>query len=354
MPFKISSTTDQVVGYLREQLLANRWAQELPGTPALSAELGVDRKILIAALNLLEEEGLLKSQGTGRSRRITLEQSKISNALKISIIPYDAEVQEIPYILEMIHQLKELGHQASMGNKTLLGMNMDTKKIGHLVQNEPADLWIPLGASASVLRWFLQQDIPVFAFFGVRHELKIGSVGPDKSIALKEAVRKLIAMGHRRICYLVREERRKPKPGNLESIFLKELVSHGIVVSSYNMPDWENCTTGFNAALDKLFILTPPTALIFDEAQFLIAAIHRLAQSDITAPRDVSMMCMDHHPCLDWCLPHVSHVSWEPKVLVEKTVEWVEQFSRGKDIREHIYFPAVFIEGETIGPVKLP
>jgi DNA-binding transcriptional regulator YhcF (GntR family) len=352
MPFHIVPPSDQVAAHLREQLLTTRWANELPGTPALAAELGIDRKTVIAALNLLEEEGLLKSQGAGRPRRITVHKKKKSNALKICIIPFDQEVQELPYTLHLVHRLKEKGHNASISGKTLLGLNMDITKIARYIENEPADLWMPIGASLPVLKWFIDQDIPAFSFFGRRRKLKMGSIGPDKVSAVIQATRKLIELGHRRISYFAREERRKPKPGYLESIFLKELEAHGIVPSPYNMPDWEESAAGFNDTLDKLFKHTPPTALIFDEAHFLIAATHRLAQSGLSVPKDVSMLCMDHFSSFDWCLPRISHISWDTEPLVAQTVEWCEQYSHGKHKREPIFTPAKFVEGETIGPAK--
>ena len=64
------SRSDQVAAHLRGELLRGIWRGEMPGTPLLAAELGIDRKIITAALCLLEEEGLLVAQGAGRRRRI--------------------------------------------------------------------------------------------------------------------------------------------------------------------------------------------------------------------------------------------------------------------------------------------
>lgn len=352
MALSILSPSDQVASHLREQLLGNRWTKELPGTPALATELGIDRKTIIAALNQLEKEGLLESQGAGRPRLVVPQETQPSNALKIRIIPYDVEVRERNYILKLIHQLKEDGHSVNIANKTLLDLNMDVAKISRYMENEPADLWIPVAASRDVLEWFIKEDIPAFAFFGRRRDLPIGSIGPDKELALIHAVQRLIALGHRRIAYLAREERRKPYPGHIERRFLQELESHGIITGQYNLPDWEDSDESFNLCIDKLFMHTPPTALIFDEAQFLIAASHRLAQSNISAPRDVSLICQDHSWIFDWCLPRISHISWNPDPLVDCTVEWVKQFSLGNNQREAIYTEATFIEGGTIGPVR--
>jgi len=54
MALSILSPSHQDASHLCEELLASRWAHELPGTPALAAELGVDRKMIMAAYNLLQ------------------------------------------------------------------------------------------------------------------------------------------------------------------------------------------------------------------------------------------------------------------------------------------------------------
>ena len=352
MALSILSPSDQVASHLREQLLSKRWAKELPGTPALATEFGIDRKTIIAAIHQLEEEELLIAQGIGRPRLVNLPKTKSSNALKIRIMPYDDEDRERSYILTLIHQLKEQGHSVSMATKNLLDMKMEVSKISRYMENEPADLWIPIAASRDLLEWFIAQEIPVFAFFGRRRDLPMGSIGPDKGPALIKAIQRLIAYGHRRIVYLTREERRKPEPGYLERLFLKQLESHGIITGQYNLPDWEESAESFNLCIDKLFMHTPPTALIFDEAQFLMAASYRLAQSNIFAPRDISLICQDSSHIFDWCQPQISHITWNPDPLVAHTVEWVKQFSLGKQQREAIFTEATFLEGGTIGPVR--
>ena len=118
------------------------------------------------------------------------------------------------------------------------------------------------------------------------------------------------------------------------------------------MPDWEDNLDSFHACIDNLFQHTPPTALIIDESPFFIAASHHLAQSGLSAPRDVSLICQDHDPVFDWCQPPISHINWATEPLVAGTVEWINQFSRGNHQREAMYTEAIFVEGGTTGAVQ--
>jgi hypothetical protein len=281
MSFEILTPSNQVATYIRAELLKNRWKKEIPGTPALSAELGVDRKTVIAALGQLEEEGLLKSQGPGRSRKITSPKASTPGCLNIRLIPYEDGDRQLPYVLELTHQIGQLGHSISLAPRSMTELGMDTKRISNFVETHPADVWIIMSASQEILEWFSTRNAPAFAIFGRRRNVKIASVGPDKVTAIRGVVRRLVALGHQRIVYLVREERRQPSLGLPERQFLQELEANGIPSGPYNIPDWQNNPDSFHECLDRLLALTPPTAIIIDEAQFFVAAQQHLAHGKI-------------------------------------------------------------------------
>lgn len=352
MVFELLSPSAQVAAFLRERLLSNHWKNVLPGTPALAAELGVDRKTVIAAIARLEQEGLLHPQGPGRSRKIVLPEGFVPTCLNIRMIPYEESDRQLPYILEMTHRLQRLGHSASFTPKSTTELGMDIKRITRYVEANPADAWIVFAGTAEILEWFASQKTPAFAVFGRRRQVNIASVGPDKRSALRSLVARLVALGHRRIVYLVREERRKPAPGILEREFLEELKSHGVPCGPYNLPDWEDNPDSFQECLIRLFRYTPPTAIITDEAQFFVATRQHLELRELIVPRDVSLVCCDMHPVFNWCRPEISHIRWDSRPVVDHIVHWVVELGRGRNERQAAYTHAEFIEGGTIGPAK--
>lgn len=70
MAFDILSPSAQVAQHLKKLILKGHWDKQLPGTPALSGETGIDRKTITAAIQLLEAEGIVEiTRGpTGRGR----------------------------------------------------------------------------------------------------------------------------------------------------------------------------------------------------------------------------------------------------------------------------------------------
>ncbi len=353
MPLDILSPSDQVALHLRKQLLDGRWKKEFPGTPALSAELNVDRKTIIAAIKQMEEEGLLKAQGPGRPRMVIPQNRSIHTQLSIRYLAYEDDDRQLPYVLGIVPRIQEIGHHITVDKQSLTDLGMDLERIIRHVEARPADAWIVQSASKEILQWFAKQETPCFAIFGRRRQIKIASIGPDKVSALQACVKQLIDYGHRRIVLMARRERRHPSLGFLEQKFLDTLESHGIQSGPYHLPEWDDCPESFHECLDRSFQHTPPTALILDETQFYIAAQQHLAQRGLSAPKDISMVCCDTHAFFDWCYPKVAHIDWKNKPIIDHTANWVSQLARGRNDRKPAYSAAEFLEGGTIGPAPM-
>ena len=244
----------------------------------------------------------------------------------------------------------EAGHSVGFAPRNLLELGMDAKRVARMVKESKADAWVVFAGPREVLEWFSSQPVPSFAMFGRRNSVLIAGAGPDKRPALLVAVRRLVALGHRKIVMLLREEHRIPQPGPFARVFLDELESHGLITGSYNLPDWEDNVAGFRRCLDSLFQSTPPSALILDEAFLFNLAQHHLARRGILAPEHVSLVCSDPDPAFGWAYPSVAHIRWESQQVARRIVRWADNIARGKDDRRQTLTKAEFIEGGTIGP----
>ena len=170
------------------------------------------------------------------------------------------------------------------------------------------DAWVIVSGSRGILEWFARQQIPAFALFGVRQGVPIAATGPDKVPTLIELTRRLVALGHRRISFIVRQEHRNPEPSLPVRAYLETLEEAGITTGKFNLPDWEESREGFKRLLDSLFGgPTPPKALILDEAFQFNASYHHLSQRGLKIPGDVSLVCTDDDPGFDWCAPRIPH-----------------------------------------------
>ncbi len=344
------SKIEQVAAHLQEEILRGRWTKEIPGREELAMELGVNSKTVESALRLLQTMGVLLAQGAGRRRKIGDHINISAPAMRIKLMLYEESDRADTLHVETLHQLSALGHIATFSEKTLQDLGMNVKRVAAFVESNPADAWVVTSGSKEILEWFTAQNFPAFAKFGRCREIPISGVLVNKMPAVTEAVRKLIALGHRRIVMLERTERRKPNPGMFEQAFLDELENHGIKTGPYHLPEWEDNISDFYRCLDSLFSTTPPTALFISEAQQLIAAQQHLARKGIISPNNISLICHDPSTAFSWCRPEISHIRWDHKPVVNSILQWANRIAHGKDERKQTTILAEFVEGGTIGP----
>ena len=350
-PFHILTASEQVAARLREELACGTWRGVMPGGDRLTAELGVGRDTVEAALHLLEEEGLLINQGARRRRRIRPPAgAKAPASLRVAILLREPADRRLDYMVDLQHTLGEAGLVAFYAAKALVELGMDLPRIRRLVAASEADAWVVVGGSREVLEWFAAQSTPVIALFGCLEGLAVAATKPDKPHAYAAVTRQLLDLGHHRIVLLAHRERRLPEPGRSERAFLGELGSHGIRTGPYNLPDWEENIEDFHRVLDSLFMISPPTALIIDEVPLLIAVQQFLLHRGLRVPQDVSLVCTDGDPHFAWCKPSIAHIRWDSRPVVRRIMRWATNVSRGREDRRQTLTKAEFIPGGTVGP----
>lgn len=342
---------DQAADQLRAGIHAGRWRETLPGRDRLAADLGCSHRTAEAAMRSLVREGLLVAEGAGRRRRI--EPSAVAlqaRRLRVRILLYEHSDRHLDYQVELIHRLREAGNEADFAERSLQGLGMDARRVARYVQPLAADAWVVCSGSREVLQWFAGQACPAFALFGRMGRVAMAACATTRTDALQEAVDDLVARQHRRIVLLVREERRKPLPGQAERTFLERLAQHGIPSGPYNLPDWEDSPEGLERLIDELCRYTPPTAMLIDGTKLFIAAREHLARRGIFAPERISLVCNEASPLLDWCVPAVSRITWDPEPIIRRVLRWTENVRRGKDDRRQSAYKARFLPGGTVGP----
>ena len=342
--------------HLREGLRLGRWSGTLPGAARLAKELDVAPATLRAALGMLEAEGLLTDRGLGRSRGIAASAiGSMSPPLRVGILRHDARLtddsQTSSILTEIMHSLEAAGHSVFFCKKSQIELKHEVRRLIRQLAEYPVDAWIIEAGSRPLLEWCATQAIPCLALYGRTSGLPLARTGPDKVPAYRAATRGLLELGHRRIVNICRATRRLPVPGITERAFLEELAACGVVTSDYNLPDWEETPAGFSRLLERLFLHTPPTALIVDEAPRYIAAAEFLSRRGIKVPEHVSLVSTDDDSAFAWCHPPIAHMHWDPKPVIRRVVRWVEAVRKGKPDHKTINFPAEFVPGGSIGPV---
>lgn len=173
--FQVRTATEQVADYLRSEIQLGRWTQQLPGGTRLAQELGVGKSTMEAALALLDAEGLLVPQGTGRPRRIEAAKLRGRRGPPVKMLLYERDDVIDPHVLELRRQLESAGHELFFAGKTLRELQHDPQRVAEMVRADSAKLWIVAGGSRPVLEWFAAAGMPVFALFGQTKDLPLAT-----------------------------------------------------------------------------------------------------------------------------------------------------------------------------------
>jgi len=349
------SVAEQAAEHMREGLKKGFWGSSLPGIARLAVDLKISRTNVLAALRILENEGLLHAAGRGKNRRIThtsIENHRLRVGILLHSDMWDESSKNAQLLWLIRHELETAGHAVFFADKSATAVKHDTAQLLALIQTNPADAWIVVAGSYELLSWFAaQEQLPCFTLYGRTDDLELARAGPDMQTAILEATRKLISLGHRRIVQIVRSGRKKPKRAPLEQAFMDELARHGIATGAYNLPDWEESPTGFATMLVNLFRATPPTALMMEDASLCIAAMQFLARRRILIPEHLSLVFLEDDSTLSWCQPSIAHLSWDHREIAQIIAKWVSTVRGGMSINKDFKIPARFVPGGSIGPV---
>ena len=348
--FRIQNASEQVATHLREQIRCGQWVVHMPGVNRLATDLEVARKTVEVALKQLEREGVLIGEGAGKRRKINRLATNRSQ-IRIGLMTLGSRVEDRVDLLDVQQLIERDGHVAFFSARSVKEIGDNRRRYRQVIADAQADAWIVLCGVRPLLDWFVEDQIPVFALYGRRRGLPIASVGPDKGPAIQEAVAQLASLGHRRIVTLCREERHRPELGSQERHFLEALRAHDIPTGSYNLPVWKDTPDGFREQLEKLFAVTPPTALIVDTSSLYIATLQFLAEKGIRSPEEVSLVATDPHELFGWCRP-VAHIVWDYNRALARIRRWADHISQGRPDTRETHIKARLIPGETIGPAK--
>lgn len=350
---------DQTMDALREGISSGRWSGRLPGVRPLSEELGVSRETLRTALRRLETDGTLAKSAPGDARKIIrLTTPEKRDTLRIAILPArrmeTESVADQLLILRLMHDLEAAGHACTLVPPPGNTSDPSPAAVARLVAEKEADAWMVYQGSREVLAWFAEQPFATLAIGGANHTLPISSIGFDYEPAIRDATRRLVKLGHRRIVFISPDFSRRPVRSQPIRAFLDELSSAGIPAGEYNSPEWDESPEGLRKLLESLFKLTPPTAIITWDGFEASGVLAFLAERKLTAPGDVSLVALTSDRSIVWQHPGVAlaNCAQDATPFIRHCVRWADTAAGARPEAKHALLEVEFIPGNTLGPAK--
>lgn len=357
-PFRQRSLIEQIADHLRLGFRDGHWCGQLPGVRQLMREFSVSKDTVEAALRILEAEGSLRSLGPGRRKQIVLSRGTDGKGrvLRVGIVLSDPlrqiNLNAQQAMLGMIRRIENAGHICFSADRSMSELGNKLPRISRMLEAAKADAWVAYSAPTEVLEWLVRHSIPVIAIGGRLPEVPVASSMSEVGEAIRDSVRALSELGHRRIVTISPDSWRLPSPSKTGRSFLDAMEECGHAPTNYNLPAWEQSPAGLEKLLDSLFRLTPPTALIFVEPATYIAALAFLGLKGIRVPHDVSIICMTSGPMFSLLPLRPAHFTWPIDEHIRRVDRWVKTLAKGGTDLNQATYSATFDPGETIAPAK--
>lgn len=356
MPLRRHPLIEQAAAHLREGFRSGRWSGKLPGVLRLADELVVSKQIVRDALALLEREGWITNEGAGSARRINGDPggSAGRRLLRVLVLFHDPLENLLSHTTHLMfgarRKIEAAGHVCVIASTTISAMGSNSARLGKLLDAEQADAWIVVGAPKEVLEWFVARQIPVLAFGGRFQNLPLACCATSIGLGIRAAMDVLRDYGHRRVSLLITAVLKCPQPVPSVELYLEILREWGVTPGEFHLPTYPETGEGVQRCLDKLFQLTPPTALLVLDPSHCAAVLAYLAKRGLQVPQDVSVICMMPDPVLRMWSPPLAHFEWPLSRHINRITRWVEGIAKGRiDLKQYI-LDVGFAPGGSIGP----
>lgn len=351
---------EQTVLYLMGELASGRWKHQVPGIDRLARELEISREVMRKAIYELERRQILVSRGPGRARvyQERGRQSTEKRQLRVVILlyePMDYASGNTQNLLQMLrHRLEISGHYTQFSWKSQRDLGESLSRISKYVESVEADAWVVMGGSMELLDWFSRYRVPAIAVGGRLKGLPIAGSSRNALPAFRQVFRDLIALGHRRIVILSTNVRRRPTLSLIETSLKEEMEAAGIPFGDYNIPEWDFHPEGLEAALEKLFQFTPPSAIQVSEPSAVVTLLAFLARRGLRVPLDVTVIAEIMDNTLLWHRPRIAHYTVDYPFIVRRVDRWLKLVAQGIPDQRQAACLAQFDAAESVAAAKDP
>ena len=365
MSFPKQTLPEAVCQQLREAILAHRWRTSLPGIRVLCEEIQVSRQTMMFALRLLEGEGVILPAVHGRPRMIN--QAMVAPAEPniqkksepvIVLIAWQKETELSETDAELCSHIKKLAESEGFRYRHLayryIMRAMGAKKLAYLVKQNPADVYVVMSAHKQCASALRRTGVPLIYIGGEQVKGCVPRISYSLNQMCDLAIKRLVALKHKRITVMLPEginlASRKASAG--EQMVERLFQPYNLPFSTYNCPRWGKTKDDFNEALENLFSLTPPTALILGDVKHVTRVVCFLMRRKLSYPEDVSIIVLDEAKELLECHPVISHIKGNNRLFARSVLKSVRRKLTHQDDQDLEVVPTHLVETGSITEAK--
>lgn len=325
----------------------------LPGIRDLETMLGVSRTAIRPALEALVTKGLLVQHGPRRriqvandlrkktghqgSRKILmLESSQLGERLMIStVIAASLASRAAARNWTIDHQVIKADQNRS-----------NLKRWQRLLDASSADVLIVVAGTLKTLTWASECGVPVLALGGDTTDFSIPAVGYDSDAMVTIALERLLATGHRDICFPL-AVKSTTYVGEMERAMIDAFTRHGVDFQpKQHFPQWHsNVPEAWREGLLWRFGERQPDALVLAGVSAYQTCLGVLMELGLKVPDDLSLVVLGEQSELYWFHPIPASFDLDPLKLADKIANWIDS---PKNEQKSLILPPKWVEGGSI------
>ena len=308
-----SSLVTQVTDSIRSEILRNPRQKQIPSERELSRMLNVSRNTCRQALHVLRVEKLVEPahfRGSSVSRhgvQKALSAAKRTYSVGI-LIPCAIERLRPQVSLTIEHlrnELFDLDVPVQLHNGAAYFQSDPRAPLEKLFAKSPHDCWVMFISTRAQQLWFMKRRIPCVVCGSLYPGIQLPSVDQHFRAICRHAAGRLISLNHRRLAFF---NRRSRGAGDLESEigFLEGVRSSSHRIDAqivYHDDDGRNVSALVN---DLFGSGRPPTGLLIASSHCYLAVVTALSQRRQRVPDEVSIICREDDPFLNYLVPEPS------------------------------------------------
>jgi DNA-binding LacI/PurR family transcriptional regulator len=309
----------------------------LPSIRNLSKTLGVSTPSIQAALVQLEKRQVIAKPSANRpyirlakapAEVPVLEPATTSRKLLIlSSEPWESmTVSERTTLGQLTLELAQEGFSVTHEQVNFEQAMRPRKSWGRILEAQRPTHLLLMGANQALVDWCRQTRLP---FLVSGHNIGVtGAMTLERDIqgGIEDAVRRLRALGHRRILVPCFNRNRKLVP-IIEQAMAAGLGIHRNEVQSRGWVPYASsaAVSDLQSALCTWLERTGTTAIVTLNWRNYLLVASTLAQRGQRIPRDMSLICMSDDPDAQWCHPTPAHYSMKLSAYLRIMRKWALQ-----------------------------
>lgn len=348
------SLVSRTVETLRASIQNEEIGPLLPGEPRLASTLGVARRTLRSALEILTREGWITESSRGSSRRVTPKVIKTQSSRQFTVAvmlpsPLDALASGTQdFLREVENKLSSDNAVVHYHYHNVYHLKHPKSRLEKILTEQNADLWLLYEASAPMASFFKKSGVPTVICGGPVSDPAIPYVAFDGVATLRHAIGVLSRAGHTKISAPMHFAR----PGRSEA-FQEEMTSRNLPFDpDFNTPNWDSNNQQMVDLLRSL-LESPnrPTAIIINGMDAAITLYSMLLEIGLTIPNDISVILSGSDPLFSHFHPQLSYYSTSHKLLASATAKLIRKHLRnpGTPPKKELLLME-YIAGQSVGP----